>query len=265
MSIVEKFQELCVTLDIDPGPIDGLWGPKTAAAYEQLGKTLADLNKPSTAGIYERLGRDITDLIRPSASEAYEQLGKRLASSERSYTTDTNTNTGTLKTPPWVDEMLSKLGGHEHRDGEELSDWFHTSGAPKIDPKKTAWCGYAVRAALVNSKAVSRDEIPPKFAAAVNWRAFGGRLYKPRLGAVMVFHRGDPKGWQGHVGLYVGETDSHYRILGGNQKNAICVSKIDKKRLHTGGIRWPSNIDLVTYATKLDKNTGPEYEVTYEA
>ena len=35
----------------------------------------------------------------------------------------------------------------------------------------------------------------------------------------------------GHVGIYVGEDNTHYHVLGGNQNNSVSVSRIAKSRL----------------------------------
>ncbi len=40
-----------------------------------------------------------------------------------------------------------------------------------------------------------------------------------------------------HVGLYAGEDDTHYNVLGGNQSNSVSVARIEKSRLVA--IRWP--------------------------
>lgn len=48
----------------------------------------------------------------------------------------------------------------------------------------------------------------------------------------------------GHVGLYVGETDTAYRVLGGNQSNMVNETWIAKNRLAKGGMRWPHGTKL---------------------
>jgi hypothetical protein len=63
---------------------------------------------------------------------------------------------------------------------------------------------------------------------ALNWNKFGVRVTQPMLGDVLTFTR--PNGG-GHVGFYVGEDQTSYHVLGGNQGNKVCVSRILKKRL----------------------------------
>jgi hypothetical protein len=56
----------------------------------------------------------------------------------------------------------------------------------------------------------------------------------------LVFWRGSRKGWKGHVGFYHGEDSTHFHVLGGNQSNAVTVSRIAKSRLLSA--RWPTGI-----------------------
>ncbi len=67
----------------------------------------------------------------------------------------------------------------------------------------------------------------------------GGRpLDRPTLGAVLVFSR--PEG--AHVGLYLGEREDAYYVLGGNQGNAVSEAWIAKSRLTA--MRWPDDVSL---------------------
>lgn len=144
---------------------------------------------------------------------------------------------------PWVDEMLRRKGLHEQRHHRELYDWLRSAGSA-VDPARTPWCGDAVETAIL--RAIPDEPMPPNPMASINWLKFGRDLKTPALGAVLVFWRGSPKGWQGHVGFYVGEDATHYHVLGGNQSDAITITRIAKKRLRPGGIRWPSTFPLPT-------------------
>ena len=61
---------------------------------------------------------------------------------------------------------------------------------------------------------------------ARNWLLFG-RDTKPVPGAVLVFERGSG----GHVGFAVGQDDTHFFVLGGNQSDAVTVARLAKQRL----------------------------------
>ena len=68
---------------------------------------------------------------------------------------------------------------------------------------------------------------------ARNWLLFGQQT-KPVTGAVLIFERGSG----GHVGFAVGQDDTHFFVLGGNQSDAVTIARIAKSRLL--GARWPS-------------------------
>jgi uncharacterized protein (TIGR02594 family) len=101
-----------------------------------------------------------------------------------------------------------------------------------------AWCGL-----WMAYTALQAGWNPPKQPLmARNWRKFGtpvpitpgrqgtpGRY--PALGDVLIFWRGKPSSSSGHVGIYVGEDDACYHVLGGNQKDSVSITRIAKGRL----------------------------------
>ncbi|WP_198526931.1 TIGR02594 family protein [Sphingomonas sp. Ant20] len=110
------------------------------------------------------------------------------------------------------------------------------------------WCGGFVAACLV---AVGVE--PVKIAArAKSWAAWGSRLRPERLapGAVLVFDRQGG----GHVGFYVGEDETAYHVLGGNQGNAVTVTRIAKSRLTAS--RWPAGVPVIGGAVKMKTIAG---------
>jgi uncharacterized protein (TIGR02594 family) len=70
--------------------------------------------------------------------------------------------------------------------------------------------------------------LPPKPLWALNWARWGEDGGQPELGDVLVFQRAGG----GHVGLYVGEDHDAYHCLGGNQRDAVTITRILKGRLH---------------------------------
>ena len=65
---------------------------------------------------------------------------------------------------------------------------------------------------------------------ARNWLAFGVPQQKAALGDVLVFWRGASSGFNGHVGLYVGEDPQAFHVLGGNQSDGVTITRIAKER-----------------------------------
>jgi uncharacterized protein (TIGR02594 family) len=85
------------------------------------------------------------------------------------------------------------------------------------------WCGlyiaYCCKMAAL--------EVVDKPLWALNWAKWGYEPTEAMLGDVLTFKRNGG----GHVGIYVGEDDTHYHVLGGNQGNSVSVSRIAKSRL----------------------------------
>ena len=50
---------------------------------------------------------------------------------------------------------------------------------------------------------------------------------QPITGAVLIFERGSG----GHAGFAVGQDDTHFFVLGGNQSDAVTIARIAKSRL----------------------------------
>lgn len=59
---------------------------------------------------------------------------------------------------------------------------------------------------------------------------------QPIPGAVLIFERGSG----GHVGFAIGQDDTHFHVLGGNQSDAVTIARIAKSRLL--GARWPATV-----------------------
>jgi uncharacterized protein (TIGR02594 family) len=91
------------------------------------------------------------------------------------------------------------------------------------------WCG--LLAAVVALRA--GKPIPKHPLWALNWKLFGMKAAQPCLGDCLVYLRSGG----GHVGWYIGEDKTHYHTLGGNQADAVNISRIEKKRLV--GVRSP--------------------------
>lgn len=190
----------------DPGRHDGLWGRNTAGA---------------TRAFQKAQGLPATAVLDPVTVKA---LGLSFDPKL-----------------PWMEEIKSKRGLHETRHKSSLIRWLTSDGATLGDPAKNPWCGDAVQTAIALT--LPDEPLPTNPYLALNWTKFGFAV-RPQMGCVLVFWRGSPDSWKGHVGFYAGETDTHYLVLGGNQANQIRYSLIAKNRLRKDGARWP---DTFTY------------------
>ena len=85
------------------------------------------------------------------------------------------------------------------------------------------WCGLWM--AVVAQRAGWTPVDKPLWAQ--NWNRFGAKADKPSLGDILVFGRTGG----GHVGVYVGEDATAFHVLGGNQSDQVCITRILKTRL----------------------------------
>lgn len=98
------------------------------------------------------------------------------------------------------------------------------------------WCGLWM--ALIARRAgkwTSASSAPRRPLWALSWATWGDDGGQPELGDVLVFQR--PGG--GHVGLYVGEDTRCYHVLGGNQRDAVSIARVDKARLRACRAYFP--------------------------
>lgn len=127
-----------------------------------------------------------------------------------------------------------------------ILQWAKATGLERIYRNDaTAWCGLWM--AYVALQAGWEPPLNPLWAR--NWLNFGTAQKKAGLGDILVFARGKSSG---HVGIYVGEDDAAYHVLGGNQSDRVMIKRIAKGRLL--GIRrcpWRINEPASVRAIKL--------------
>lgn len=113
---------------------------------------------------------------------------------------------------------------------KEIMDWAAQTGLKSsYNADLTPWCGlFMAYVAKISGKVV-----PNKPLWALNWAKFGQEGGQPELGDVLVFTRKEG----GHVGLYIGEDKDCYHVLGGNQSDSVCFTRIAKERLYA--VRQP--------------------------
>ncbi len=138
---------------------------------------------------------------------------------------------------PWITEAKSALGRHEIRDRTWLMDWLKRDGRSLGDPSRNPWCGdfveTCIRMGLPDEPLLGALGTNPYWAR--NWLLFGQET-EPIPGAVLAFSRGSG----GHVGFAIGQDDTHFFVLGGNQSDAVTIARIAKSRLL--GARWPATV-----------------------
>jgi uncharacterized protein (TIGR02594 family) len=190
----------------DPGPLDGIAGARTRAAvkaFQRARGLISDgIAGPNTLALL--IGGDAVP------SEAL--------------------------TLPWLAEA-KRLSGLKEVAGAGNSpvimDWAQDLKVGYAGDD-VPWCGLFVAHCM--AAGLPGEPLPANVLGARNWLKFGVQV-SPQNGAVMVFWRGSPGGWTGHVGFYAGEDREAFVILGGNQSNGVNETRIPRARLL--GARWP--------------------------
>jgi uncharacterized protein (TIGR02594 family) len=195
-------QARLAALGFNPGPIDGIRGPKTDAAVVAFKRSIGFRARPYVGPLTVR------------------------ALMEREAPASTKI--------PWMAEAGRVRGLHETRDVAALRKWFDRS-VSWIDPREIPWCGAFVATCFRQWR--SDIVLPDNPLGARNWGSFGSAC-SPVFGSVLTFWRGSKSGWQGHVGFYHGEDATHFHVLGGNQSDAVTVSRVSKSRFLNA--RWPT-------------------------
>lgn len=138
-------------------------------------------------------------------------------------------------------------------DNPLILTWAKELGIREYNHDSIPWCGLAM--AIVAHRA--GKPVPNSPLWALNWANFGAVVSQPMLGDVLTFKRDGG----GHVGLYIGEDQTAYHVLGGNQADSISIIRILKGRLYKAVrppyINQPTNVRKIMMApsgTPLSSN-----------
>lgn len=151
--------------------------------------------------------------------------------------------TAPVAAPPWLIEARRRLGLHEIRDNKTLREYLKSNGGSIGDPAKVPWCGDFVETVI--AKTLPHEPLPSNPYWALNWSKFGRALKAPAMGAIATFKRDGG----GHVAFVIGQDATYFHVLGGNQSNAVTITKIAKARLDA--LRWPATYDMPRGALAL--------------
>lgn len=145
--------------------------------------------------------------------------------------------------PRWVEIAIRELVAGVHEIAGEAHSLrvldYHQTTNLKASDDETAWCAAFAEFCLRQSfiKGTGR-------AHARSYLEWGQEIAEPRVGAIVILWRGEPNGWQGHVGFLLGWSNTHIILIGGNQGNAVSVQSYPIQRLL--GYRWPHPLDRFT-------------------
>lgn len=122
-------------------------------------------------------------------------------------------------------QLIGTLEGPGAKDNPVILAWAKETGLRTVfTADAVPWCGLFM--AVVAKRAAK--PIPQGPAWALNWSKFGVSVGQPGLGDVLTFTRNGG----GHVGLYIGEDETAFHVLGGNQADAVNITRIEKGRLY---------------------------------
>ena len=122
------------------------------------------------------------------------------------------------------------LGTWEWAEGHhpKVIAYFAEVGHSWVKDDETAWCAAFVGAMIERSGGASTKALNAR--SYVDW-GIGVELDEAQEGDIVVFSRGNPAGWQGHVGFFVKRVGDQIEVLGGNQNNQVNIQRYPIERL----------------------------------
>lgn len=141
--------------------------------------------------------------------------------------------------PKWLERAKADLAaGVKELPGKKghprIIEMYDNAGLAHGNDDAESWCGCAVGTWLKEAGYPT----PLNFYGAKQFETYGTpTAFKP--GAIAIFYRTElrERDWRRHVTIAVEETPTHYVCLGGNQGNAVKLSKYPKRDL--SAMRWP--------------------------
>ena len=135
--------------------------------------------------------------------------------------------------PKWVQLGLDDLGFHEIGDNQGIEEFIAQGHCGKLgDP----WC-----AIWANAKLEQAGLHGTRSASSQSFRK-DKRFVKLDKPALAVYWRQTKRSGKGHVGFYMGETNTQVLTLGGNESDAVREQFEPKARLW--GYWWPKDVPL---------------------
>lgn len=203
-----------------------------AAAISAADKV--NLNKALEAPIVaERANRNVADIVAGVPSQNYdaEAPGPTRARSQRMGLDEPTTAPPEAAAVPArvrANEIAAKfVGMNERVDAGALSSFIRRSAGLNVDPRVTPWCAAFVNGVLGASGVEGTGKLNAR-----SFLNFGSATDRPKPGDIVVLSRGDPNGWQGHVGFFQGyDRNGRVRVLAGNQSNGVNEQSFDASKV----------------------------------
>lgn len=143
----------------------------------------------------------------------------------------------------WMPIARAEIGQAERHAGENPRIVaYHATTRLAAKQDEVPWCSSFVNWVVERAGYKGTDN-----ALASSWLRWGKELETPRPGCVVVLKRkgrtsdaatGSSTGF--HVAFFVDRTDTHIRLLGGNQSDAVKYSSYPLAKYEVRGYRWPA-------------------------
>jgi uncharacterized protein (TIGR02594 family) len=130
---------------------------------------------------------------------------------------------------PWLALARAELGTKEapgEANNPKVLKYYTDAGHPEINADSVAWCAAFAGAMLERSGTPCSKQLNAR-----SYLTWGKPVTKPYPGCVAVFSRGDPRGWEGHVGFFLERHGDDILIIAGNQGDAVSIGKEPASRL----------------------------------
>jgi uncharacterized protein (TIGR02594 family) len=135
---------------------------------------------------------------------------------------------------------VSEVVGSKHNP--TIVAMFKASGHEWVKDDETPWCAAFVNAVLADCDLRGTGKLNAR--SFLEWGE-PVDLANAEHGDVVVFWRGSPDGWQGHVGFFAGTAGQNVMVLGGNQSNKVNIAAYGKDRLlGVRRVRMPRSTQL---------------------
>jgi len=177
------------------------------------------------------------------ASRTWLALGQKLPGRPSTQVSVSRLSTQVVLGPKWLEIAEAELGIHENSfPGQETQRIieYHSTTTLKATTDETPWCS-----SFVNWVMKQAGYKGTSSAAAKSWLMWGKGLTAPKLGAVTVIKKkgassdaatGSTSGF--HVALYISHSQSHVRLLGGNQGDQVKYSNFSLAAYDVKAYRW---------------------------
>jgi uncharacterized protein (TIGR02594 family) len=229
---VLALQQKLTLLHADVGGVDGIFGKKTVDAVKAFqrahGLTVDGVVGPKTA---DALGLDLT---------ATPQITGPL--SPKPGAVSSGKPQPTSGEPTWLVVARGEIGqaeiaGKQHNP--RIIE-YHASTSLKAKDDETAWCSSFVNWCVTKAGFQGTNN-----AGAASWVSWGVPGIA-RAGAITVLYNAAAANSSlstsgNHVGFLIEETDTSYKLLGGNQNSQVTVTNFSKERWKLKGYRWPAD------------------------